>query len=190
VGPEDAIDFPDREAWRAWLDEHHASETDIWVVHHKKASTRQGLRYPDGVEEALAYGWIDSKMRRLDEETFAQRYSPRKPTSVWSRHNVERVERLIAEGRMTPAGMAVIEEAQRRGSWDEAYTAHEPPPLPDDLRDALEADGVAWDVFEGWAASYRLNYIHWVEDAKREETRRRRIAQVVERARKGLKPGE
>ncbi len=118
MSAEEPLDLPDRAAWRDWLEANHDSASEIWLVHQKKASTRQGLRYDDGVEEAVCFGWIDSRMRRIDDETFMQRYSPRKPGSAWSRSNVDRVERLIAEGRMTPAGLALVEEAKRRGAYE------------------------------------------------------------------------
>ena len=181
--------FSDQAAWRAWLEEHHDTESEIWLLHPKKASEREGVRYPEAVEEALAFGWIDSKKYRVDEETFAQRYSRRKPQSVWSRNNVERVERLIVEGRMTPAGLAIVEEAKRRGTWQAAYTDHKPEGVPDDLVQALK-EGEAWVLWEAFPQSVRNNYTRWVIDAKRPETRARRIAQVVERSATGKRPGE
>lgn len=123
---EDARVFAAASDWAGWLEANHATETEIWLLHPKKASTKQGIRYAEAVEEALAWGWIDSKMHRVDEDYFAQRYTPRRPGSVWSRNNRDRVERLIAEGRMTPAGMALVQEAQRRGTWDAAWTDREP----------------------------------------------------------------
>jgi uncharacterized protein YdeI (YjbR/CyaY-like superfamily) len=109
--------FQDREDWARWLEQNHAGEREVWVIHQKKASRLPGLRYEEGVEEALRFGWIDSQMYRLDDETFALRYSPRRPGSVWAMSNRVRVERLLAEGRMTPRGIAAVEEAKRRGTW-------------------------------------------------------------------------
>ena len=189
MGPEEAVEFADRAAWRSWLSRYHASDKELWVVHHKKRSPHPGLRYEEGVEEALCFGWIDSKALRLDEDRYAQRYSPRKPTSVWSRSNVERVERLIAEGRMTPAGLALVEEAKRRGSWQAAYTDRKPVSVPDDLEQALRSDPAAWDAFLAFANSYRNQYVMWVASARTEPTRLKRIAEVVLRSKAGKKPG-
>lgn len=185
-----ALDFPHREAWRAWLAKHHATHAEVWVIHYKKGSPREGLRYAEGVEEALCFGWIDSKMTSLDADRMAQRYSPRKPDSVWARSNIERVERLTAQGKMTPAGLAMVEEAQRRGTWQAAVTESDRLPLPDDLEQALRAEPAAWRAFSAFARSYWNQYIYWVQAAKRTPTRTKRIAEVVERAKAGKKPGE
>lgn len=176
---EELLDFPDREAWRSWLEEHHDSATDVWLVHQKKASRSEGLRYDEGVEEALCFGWIDSLMRRIDDETFMQRYSPRKPGSIWSRSNVERVERLIAEGRMTPAGTALVDEAKRRGAWDSPASNLEPMPAPPELEGALRQARL-WERFEELPNTRRNRFVWMVEDAKRPDTRARRVERVIE----------
>jgi uncharacterized protein YdeI (YjbR/CyaY-like superfamily) len=178
VASEELLDFPDREAWRDWLEEHHDSETEAWVVHQKKASTQQGLRYEEGVEEALCFGWIDGVMRRIDDLTFMQRYSPRKPKSVWSASNVERVERLIAEGRMTPAGMALVEEAKRSGWWDSPASNREPMDAPPELEQALRGAGL-WEVFGRLPNTRRNRFVWMVEDAKRPSTKESRIERVL-----------
>ena len=183
------LDFPDRQAWRDWLETHHAGEAEAWVRHHKKASSSGGLRYAEAVEEALCFGWIDSKMRSMDKDTFVQRYSPRRPTSIWSANNRARVEALIEQGRMEPAGLAVVAEAKRRGSWGRAHTDLEPTPIPPDLEQALGADAVAWQRFRAFANSYRNQYVYWVETARKAETRKKRIDEVVRRAGEGQKPG-
>ena len=179
MSTEELLDFPDRDAWRGWLETHHDSASEVWLVHQKKASTRQGLRYGEGVEEALCFGWIDSKMRRIDDETFMQRYSPRKPGSVWARSNVDRIERLIAEGRMTPAGLVLVDEAKRTGMWERPWTDREPRPAPDELERALrEAD--LWRAFEALPNNLRNRYVRLVEEAKRPDTRARRVERVLQ----------
>jgi uncharacterized protein YdeI (YjbR/CyaY-like superfamily) len=178
VAGEELLDFPDREAWRDWLEEHHDSETQAWVVHQKKASTQPGLRYDEGVEEALCFGWIDGVMRRIDDLTFMQRYSPRKPKSVWSASNVERVERLIAEGRMTPAGLALVEEAKRSGWWEAPASNREPMDPPPELEGALREAGL-WERFEGLSNTRRNRFVWMVEDAKRPATREKRVQQIL-----------
>lgn len=114
------LDLPGPDAWCEWLDENHATASGVWLVQVKKGAKRPGVTYDEALEEALRFGWIDSKAASRDEETFLQRWSPRKRASGWSKANRSRAERLIAEGRMTPAGLAAVEEAKRRGSWAEA----------------------------------------------------------------------
>ncbi len=126
---------------------------------------------------------------RWDERSYAVRFTPRKPGSVWSESNVARVERMIAEGLMTTAGLALVDEAKRRGTWDEAASGRLDV-TPPDLEEALAADAAAAARWRAWAPSHRRPYIYWVLDAKRPETRSRRVAEVARRASSGLKPGE
>ena len=120
IADADTFFAPDRAAWREWLAAHHAERTQVWLLLHKKHVEEPSVRYDEAVEEALCWGWIDGLTNRWDERSYAVRFTPRKPGSVWSESNVARVARMIAEGRMTPAGMALIEEAKRRGTWDQA----------------------------------------------------------------------
>ena len=129
-------------------------------------------------------------MRSIDEEKYAIRYSPRRTRSVWSKINKEKAERLIALGKMAEAGLARIEEAKKNGLWDEAYTSRREVEIPPDLEAALQEDKQAWINFHNFANSYRNNYIYWINTAKREETRKKRISVVLERARLNKKPGE
>ena len=145
--------------------------------------------YDEAVEEALCWGWIDGLTNSWDERSYAMRFTPRKPGSVWSESNVARVARMIAEGRMTPAGMALVEEAKRRGTWDKAASGRLDV-TPPDLEAALAGVPAAAERWEAWAPTHRRQYVYWVLDAKRPETRARRIADVVRRAAAGLKPGE
>lgn len=108
---------PDLVTWRAWLEAHHRDRSSVWLLIHKKHVAEPSVSYEEAVEEALCWGWIDGQARRWDERSFAQRFSPRRPGSVWAASNVARVERLIAAGRMRPQGMALVEEAKRRGTW-------------------------------------------------------------------------
>ena len=179
----------DRAVWRAWLEAHHASRTVVWLLLGKKAMEQPGVSYDEAVEEALCWGWIDGLVNRWDEQRYAVRFTPRKPRSVWSASNVARVERMFAEGRMTAAGMALVVEARRLGTWDEAASGRPDTPPPD-LAAALEALPAALAQWDAWAASPRRQYVSWVLDAKRDETRARRVADVVRRAAAGLKPGE
>lgn len=185
----DALDAADPAAWRAWLEEHHATRSEVWLLIAKKGSPVPGVTLAQAVEEALCWGWIDGKARRRDEHRFALRFTPRKPGSVWSEGNVARVERLVAEGRMRPAGMALVEEAKRRGTWH-AATAVALDATPPDLAAALAAEPAAGMSWSAWPPSLRRRYVHWVLGAKRPETRARRIAETVRRAAAGPGPEE
>ena len=178
----------DRATWREWLAGHQHSATFVWLLLHKKHVEEPSVSYDEAVEEALCWGWIDGLTNRWDERSYAVRFTPRKPGSVWSESNVARVGRMIAEGRMTPAGMALVDEAKRRGTWGAAASGRldETPP---DLEAALAADPAAAAGWRTWPPSHRRQYTYWILDAKRAETRARRVAEVVRRAVVGLKPG-
>ncbi len=181
--------FKNRAAWRKWLDEHHATARELWLVYYKKHTGKRSVLYEEAVEEALCYGWIDSQIRRLDDETYMQKYTPRKPGSNWAKSNKERVDRLSREGRMTPAGMAAITAAKQDGSWEKLDDIEEDPTVPPDLADALEKNPTAQRNFEGFAPSYRKQYLWWLGSAKRDETRKKRLLELVERCEQGVKPG-
>jgi len=182
------LEFKDRAQWRNWLHGNHAGETEAWVIIYKKGSRMEGLRYHEAVEEVLCYGWIDSKMQSIDGDRFRQRFSPRRRDSPWSKANRETAERLVEAGLMTEAGYEAIEEAKRNGRWDRAYTSKVAPDIPEDLMTALRGDPAALRNFRAFSNSVKLNYVYWVESAKREETRARRISEVVSRAVRDIKP--
>jgi uncharacterized protein YdeI (YjbR/CyaY-like superfamily) len=179
------LSIADRASWRAWLEKHHGRDTGVWLVSFKKATGKPRVDYDDAVEEALCFGWIDSLVRTLDGERAMQLFTPRKPRSPWSPSNRARVEKLVAAGLMRAAGLAKIEDAKRDGSWN-AYAVAESLELPPDLRAALDAGPsrarTSWD---GFSPSSRRAILWWVHSAKRPETRRRRIAQVVTEAARG-----
>jgi uncharacterized protein YdeI (YjbR/CyaY-like superfamily) len=189
IDPADTSIAPDRSAWRAWLREHHATRTVVWLLLGKKAMEQPGVSYDEAVEEALCWGWVDGLVNRWDEQRYAVRFTPRRPRSVWSESNVARAERMIAEGRMTAAGLALVDEAKRRGTWAAAASGRSDT-TPPDLLTALEAVPAALAQWDAWAASPRRQYVSWVLDAKRDETRARRVADVVRRSAARLKPGE
>ena len=137
---EDALSFNNREEWRAWLKENHATVQGVWLVHYKKSSGKTTLNHIEAVEEALCFGWIDSTLKKIDEERFILKYSQRKPKSVWSKINKEKAEALIKSGKMTKAGMEKINEAKRHGLWDVAYTNTVKERIPSDLKQALVKD--------------------------------------------------
>ena len=176
-----------RSEWREWLAEHHATSTGIWLISFKKASGKPGVSYPEAVEEALCFGWIDSRPNALDDERYMQYFSPRKPRSPWSRVNKERIERLIAEGLMAEPGLAKIEAAKADGSWA-AYDAIEDMVIPDDLEQALLANLLAHELFYAFSASTKKQLLWWVASARRSETRAKRIAQLVDAAGQNRNP--
>lgn len=182
------MDFRTAAAWRRWLRVHHATATEAFLYIYKKDAAVPGVRYLEALEEALCYGWIDGRIRAHDADRFVQRFSPRRRDSAWSESNRERVERLVREGRMQPAGLATMEAAKRSGAWASAYRPSRVPRMPSDLKRALEKDEVAWSNFRAWGNSARSACIRWVTDAKTEATRRRRIARVALRARQDHRP--
>ncbi len=179
----------DREAWRAWLAQHHADHAEIWLVFLKKHVGEPCVTLDEAVEEALCFGWIDGLLRRIDDRSHALRFSPRKATSLWSASNKARVERLTAEGRMAPAGLAVVEAARANGSWDD-LTSRMVDRTPDDLERALAGVPAAAARWRAWPPSHRRAFVAWVTQAKRSETRQRRVDEVVRRAAANLRPGD
>jgi uncharacterized protein YdeI (YjbR/CyaY-like superfamily) len=180
----------DQRAWRGWLEEHHAARNEVWLVLFKKHVERQCVSLEEAVEEALCFGWIDGKLKRVDDERHILRFCPRKPNSIWSESNKRRVRQLIESGRMTPAGLALVDEAKRNGQWDRAAERENIDDLPPDLEQALAADGTARAAFARLAPSHKKAYLLWVAEARRPETRARRIAEVVKRVARGRKPGD
>ena len=179
---ENNLSFPDKKEWRSWLKENHAKEDFVWLTLFKKKFKKKGLTLEDAVEEAICFGWIDGKLRSMDTERFSLRFSPRKKKSVWSKINKERAKRLIKSGRMTNSGLTKIEEAKKNGFWDKAYTNKTKEPLPLDLKKALMKKGKAWNNFQGFANTYQNMYIGWINNAKTNETRMKRIKKVVEQS--------
>lgn len=179
---------PDREAWHAWLKVHAAEERAVWLLFFNKGTGRPCIQLAEAVEEALCFGWIDGKLRGVDAARHVLRFSPRKPRSNWSASNKARAQELIAQGRMTPAGMKLVEAAKRSGEWARPIDVRTAD-VPEELAAALAKVPAARSYFEGLAASYRKMYVAWVLAAKRDETRLKRVRAVVDRCRKGIKPG-
>lgn len=170
-----------RAAWRRWLAKHHDSAPGAWVVSWRRATGRESVPYDEIVEEALCFGWIDGTRKVLDAERSMLLLTPRKPKSTWAASNKARVERLIAAGRMRPAGLAKIEAARRDGSWS-ALDTIDALEVPDDLRRALGRNAAAWKHFEAFPPTVKKGFLWWIASAKRPETRVRRVASTVERA--------
>ena len=186
---EDAVLFHHRNDWRLWLEKHHRTKKEVWLLHYKKQAKKPFLNHIEAVEEALCFGWIDSKLKKIDDERFILKYTPRKVKSVWSKINTEKAEILMQSGKMTQAGLEKIKEAKRQGLWDIAYTNKIREQIPTDLKQTLQADQIAWENFQRFANSYRNMYCGWVRGAKTIETRKKRISEVVRRSRLNKKPG-
>lgn len=173
--------------WRLWLAANHATSDGAWLALAKKHSGAAAPSYEEAVEEALCWGWIDTTARRLDEMRYLGLFTPRKPGGTWARSNKERVERLIVEGRMQPAGLAVIDAAKASGAWTllDQIEAHV---IPDDLSTALAADPRAAAGFAALPGSAKEMALYWIATAKRAETRARRIQATVTAAAEGRGP--
>jgi len=178
MGPSKMLYVSTRDQWRAWLASHYQSETEIWLIYYKKHSGQPRIPYEHAVEEALCFGWIDSIVKKIDDETFAQKFTPRRDSTKWSALNRRRVRKLIHEGRMTEAGLAKIDPGIL-GEAPHAKQSNEEFDLPRFVKQALKATPKAWESFERLAPSHRKQYITWIMEAKKEETRERRLREVV-----------
>jgi len=168
-----------RDAWRAWLGRNHDTEKEIWVIYYKKHTGKPSLPYDESVEEALCFGWVDSIIRRIDDEKFARKFTPRKAKSVWSEANKKRARKMMKEGKMTKAGLAKIRAAEESGEWSRTPPTRRELVLPPYIKAAFAGNEKALENFNNLAASYKRQYVGWITSAKREETRRRRLAEVV-----------
>lgn len=176
-----------RQEWRAWLEENHDKKQNIWLIYYKQKSKIPTVSYSDAVDEALCFGWIDSKAKSIDEVKFMQFFSKRKEKSVWSKINKEKIEMLISSGLMTPAGLAIIEKAKANGSWtilDEVEALIIPP----DLEEAFSQKLNAKTYFQSLSRTDQRNILQWLVLAKRPETRQKRIDEIVDLAEQGQKP--
>lgn len=181
------FDSPD--SWREWLKANYTRKKGLWIVIQKVKSPNIGVKYDDALDEALCYGWIDGKMTRLDDNEFKQWFSPRRKNSPWSKRNRDKVIKLIEEGRMMPSGLKEIEKAKENGRWEAAYSSRDPPVMSDAMLEALKANITAYENFMAFPNSAKTMYIYWVNDAKRDATKIRRITKVVERSIENKKPG-
>ena len=179
MSDEEQREFASQDDWRAWLAEHHADSDGIWIRFAKKGSGLPTVVYAEAVEVALAYGWIDGHTKGIDDRHYRQRYTPRRTRSKWSKINRTKAEALIARGAMEPAGLAEVERAKADGRWDAAYDSPRTALVPDDLRAALDADPGASEFFEQLDGNNRYAILYRIQDAKRADTRARRIAQFV-----------
>ncbi len=174
------VGFASRDGWIAWLDESHADAAGVWLKIPKAGSGEAGVSYAEALEVALCFGWIDGQKRKLDERFWLQRFTPRRPKSIWSRINRDKALALIERGEMRPAGLREVERAQADGRWDAAYEPQSAIAVPDDLRAALDADPAVAAAFAALDSANRYAILHRVHTAKKPETRVRRIASFVD----------
>ena len=167
-----------REEWRAWLSKHHKSETEVWLIYYKKHTGRPRISYDHAVEEALCFGWIDSIVKRIDDDKFAQKFTPRRDSTRWSALNQRRLRKLIRDGRMTEAGLAKIDLAIL-GEDAPAKRNQVDLDIPRVVKQTLMANAKAWENFRSLTPSRRRAYIRLIMDARKEETRQRRLREAV-----------
>lgn len=170
---------PDAAAWRAWLADNHASSPGVWLVLGKKGGQVTALTYAAALDEALCFGWIDGQAGRRDEGSMRQRYTPRRSRSAWSRRNVEHIARLTAEGRLTPAGQAAVDAAKADGRWEAAYAGAAAGEVPPELAEALAASPAARQMWDVLTSQNRYAITYRISQAKRPETRARRVVDFV-----------
>lgn len=177
-----------RQEWRDWLEQHHQSESEVWLIFNKAHTGQPCVPYEDSVEEALCFGWIDSLIQKIDEERYARKYTPRTNTARWSEPNRRRVAKLIREGRMTEAGLAKIQDI---AAFGEEAPVRKPKELviPPYVEQVLKEHPLAWENFCNMAPSYRRIYIGWITDAKKQETVDRRLKEAIGRLEQNLPLG-
>lgn len=173
--------------WRSWLEENHMTKKAVWLVFYTKASGKNVISWSEAVDQALCFGWIDSKKIKIDKEISHQYFSKRKAKSTWSKINKDKIDRLMAEGLMAPAGLEIIEIAKQNGSWN-LLDEVEKLIVPEDLDQALKANPGAEEYFLNLSKSTRKFMLTWILFAKSPETRQKRINEIAELAAKGQKP--
>lgn len=179
--------FADGPAFEAWLKQNHAASPGLWLNFAKKNSGIQSLYYPEALELALCYGWIDGQVKSLDEQSYLHKFTPRKPRSTWSKINRTKVEKLIAEGRMQPPGLAEIERAKADGRWERAYDNPANARIPDDLSAELERNKKAAEFYETLNSANRYAIIWRLQTAKKPETRKARMDKILAMLERGQK---
>jgi uncharacterized protein YdeI (YjbR/CyaY-like superfamily) len=180
--------FATPEELRAWLEANHDTATELWVLFHKKHTGRPSIRWGQLVDECLCFGWIDGQIKSLDDDTYRQRITPRKPDSTWSKVNVDKMAVLTAAGRVRPAGLAAFERRVPERSGIYAYEQHIPAEWPPGFEQRFQANSDAWAFFQRQIPSYRSTAIAWVARAKQEPTRERRLVQLIDCSARGVAP--
>lgn len=177
--------FPTPSHFRKWLEENHASTTELWVGFHRKDSGRRSITWPESVDEALCFGWIDGLRKRVDAESYKIRFTPRRTTSYWSLINIGRAEELKRAGRMRPAGLAALKRRTPERSGNYSYENRMKMQMDKRAEKQLRASPTAWKFFQNQTPSYRKVMTWWVMSAKKEETRARRLAKLIDHSARG-----
>lgn len=177
--PKPSVFFSSAAEWERWLEKHHGESEGVWIEIAKKGTGIESVRYPEVLESALCFGWIDARREALDDRCFLQRFTPRRKASNWSKINRQTAERLIADGRMRPAGLTEVERAKADGRWERAYESQRTITVPADLQRELDARPEAKAFFATLSSQNRYSILYRLQDAKRAETRARRLAQFV-----------
>ncbi|OOG74213.1 YdeI family protein [Flavobacterium sp. A45] len=165
--------------WREWLHNNHHSSSGVYLIFYKVNSPFESMRWEEAVQVAICYGWIDSTVRNIDEHSRRQIFSPRKDKSVWSKLNKTYIEKLIADNLMHESGLAKIEKAKQNGSWN-SLDAVEDLIIPEDLEQAFEQNKIAFENYKNFSPTYRKSYLYWLNQAKRAETRNKRITEIID----------
>jgi len=189
MGETEELHMTSRYNWRSWLEKNHDTKKEVWLIFYKKHTGKPNVTYDEAVEEALCFGWIDSIIKRIDDEKFARRFTPRKPNSKWSESNKKRATKMINEGKMTRAGLELVSQAKKCGEWNKACPLRKSFAIPKYFKEALKSNEKASSNFSNLNASYRRQCIGWVDSAKKEETRKRRLAEAIRVLEKGEKLG-
>ena len=187
--PPNSIHPKTRTEWRKWLERNHMQKDGVWLISFKKATGKPRLEYDEAVEEALCFGWIDSKGNKLDEERSLLWFAPRRTGTGWSKLNKTRVDTLIAAGHMTPAGLVKVEAAKQDGSWN-ALDSVEALEIPPDLKKALAADRTARQYFDAFPRSVKRGILEWIASAKKPETRAKRVQETATLASKNIRANQ
>lgn len=189
TAPPNSVHPKSRAEWRRWLEKNHTRKEGVWFISFKKETGMPRVTYEESVEEALCFGWVDSKPAKLDNERSMLWFAPRKEKSNWSKPNKERVERLIKQGLMTPAGLAKIELAKKNGTWT-ALDGVENLEIPPDLANALSKNKTAKEYFDAFPRSVKRGILEWILNAKKPETRAKRIEETVAQAEKNIRANQ
>lgn len=183
------LSVSDRKAWRTWLAENHASEKEVWLAYYKKHTGKASVTYMDSVKEALCFGWIDGLKRRLDDERYTHRFTPRRATSKWSPQNIKLAKELIESGEMMEAGLAAFKQRVPYDQKLQKVLSAKEIPLTAETEKGLKTSQKAWNNFNQMAAGYRKQYVVWIQSAKRPETRKKRLEEAISLLEKNQKPG-
>jgi len=181
--------FKNRDEWRKWLEGNSLSGEELWMIIYKKHTGKSCISYNEAVEEALCFGWIDGKIKRINDEYYIQRYTPRRSGSRWSKYNIERVRKMINQGRMTHQGMAAYNEIFQKPHLVYDNKSSGDPEIPEDLLMSLKENKTAFDNFARFPPSARRMYIEWLNSAKKQDTRPGRIRKIVEASEQNQRPG-